>query len=166
MESVQTHIKDCFFLRTEQHHDSRGFFEELFNQSVYNLEAKQVNRSFSHQGTIRGIHISPYFKLITCISGSIFDVCVDLRKDSPSYLRHFSIVLDDENRTQLYCPPYCGHAFLALKESEIIYTQGGIFNQSCDVNVLWNDEAININWPVMDQYILSSKDSTAPRWMI
>lgn len=156
----ETKIKDCLVIEFTKNYDHRGHFEEIFNNH-YNISfPKQINHSFSKKGVLRGIHVSPYYKLISCIKGKIFDVCIDLRKDSESYLKNFSIVLEQGDNKQFLIPAFCGHAFLALEDSDIIYSQGGIFNKDLDLNVAWNDKKIKIDWPEMN-YIISEKDLNA-----
>jgi dTDP-4-dehydrorhamnose 3,5-epimerase len=153
----ETNVEDSFVFDFKRNHDNRGYFEEIFNPN-YNLQKpEQINHSFSYKGVLRGIHVSPYYKLVTCIRGKIFDVCVDLRKDSKSYLKSFSVILQQGDNKQFLIPAFCGHAFLALEDSDIIYFQGGVFNEHLDLNVIWSDKIIDIKWPEMN-YIISDKD--------
>ena len=161
MKKITTNIKDCFLIEIDRNFDHRGFFEELFNENFYEINVKQVSHSFSLKGTIRGIHISPYFKIVSCLKGKIFDVCVDLRKQSDSYLQYYCCIMDESQQFQMFCPAYCGHAFLALEDSTVVYSQGGVFNSTLDNNIFWKDPLINIQWPQLDSYILSEKDAIA-----
>lgn len=170
IKKSKTNIDNCFVIETIRHQDCRGYFEELFNYSLYSteincqLKVAQVNHSFSHKRTLRGIHVSPYYKLVHCLKGEIFDVCVDFRKESKTYLNYFSINLKENENKQLFIPPHCGHGFLAIKKSEIIYSQGGVFEKDLDINVAYNDLKINIDWPKM-KYIISEKDLNASEWI-
>ena len=160
----ETLIKDCFLVSAERHGDKRGFLQEVFNINEYPFVKtpwKQVNWSSSVKGTLRGIHVSPYGKLITCIKGEINDVAVDLRPDSATYLQWFAAVLNGDKPQQLYIPPYCGHAFLCLSENcTVVYLQEGVYSLEEEKTVGYNK--YNIPWAKMD-YILSVKDEEASR---
>jgi dTDP-4-dehydrorhamnose 3,5-epimerase len=158
----ETLIKDCFLVSVERHKDNRGFLQEVFNANEYPFVKtpwKQVNWSSSVKGTLRGIHVSPYGKLITCVKGRINDVAIDLRPESSTYLQWFSATLDAEVPQQLYIPSYCGHAFLCLSDDcTVVYLQEGTYDPDEEKTFGYNN--YNIPWPKMD-YILSDKDSLA-----
>ena len=154
-------ISDAKVFNPKRHHDNRGFFTELFDQNNFAFAVKQINHSYSIRGTLRGIHKAPFEKLVTCIQGRIFDVCVDLRQDSKTYLQHVAVELSAENGKQLLVPKDCGHAFLALEDSMVVYSQSDTYNPSGESSVRYDDPTLNIEWPVMD-YIISSKDAINP----
>lgn len=150
---LTTPIKDCLVFTPVVHKDRRGIFTEIYKfSSCNNFTTKQTNCSISKKGTLRGIHRAPYGKLVTCVKGEIYDVCVDLRPDSQTYNQYFSIYLNNINFQSLYIPPYCGHAFFSIKNSIIIYNQGEEYNASkdetycyCDYNITWPFEPLHIS---------------------
>lgn len=155
MSIIQTHISDCKVFYPEIFSDSRGHFTEIYNQSKMNILSLQINYSKSKYGVFRGIHRTPYSKLVTCVSGSIYDICVDLRSDSITYKKYFGIRLDSKVLNTIYIPPYCGHGFLALEDSMVIYSQADVYNKSLDETYCYKD--FNIDMP-FDPIILSDKD--------
>jgi dTDP-4-dehydrorhamnose 3,5-epimerase len=158
-EIIKTNIKDCVLLKPKIFNDNRGRFSETYkNQPNSIIECKQINYSYSHKGVIRGIHKTPYAKLITCALGQVFDVCVDLRKDSPTYLEHFGIKLNPESMQQLYIPKNCGHAFYSITESLVVYIQESLYDPNVDETFCYKN--YNIPWPDAAQ-IISEKDSKA-----
>ena len=163
--------------------DSRGFFLEEWNEVEWiklleENERKyhkfvQDNLSKSSKGVLRGLHfqIDPYpqSKLVRCISGEIFDVAVDLRKDSPTFGKWISATLSGDNFNQLWIPDGFAHGFLTL--SDIAFVQYKVTNnwsQECEKSLIWNDEGVNIDWPldIMDEtkIKLSDKDKNAPNF--
>jgi dTDP-4-dehydrorhamnose 3,5-epimerase len=105
---TNTHINDCYYYSPSIHTDHRGLFLEAYKASEFaNFLPSQTNCSISKKGTLRGIHRTPYAKLVTCVKGKIYDVCIDLRPDSKTYNQYFSIYLDDISFQSLYIPPYC-----------------------------------------------------------
>ena len=158
----KTHIKKIL-----SHEDSRGFFREIFQEVKYGDFAfvpKQVNHSLSNKNVLRGIHVAPFKKLVSCVSGSIFDVCVDLRPSSETYKQHFSIILNSENRKQILIPENCGHAFLALTDSaNVIYMQDDFYDPQKESSIICSDVVLDINWQIdFDELLISKKDKEAP----
>jgi len=153
-------IDDLRIYDLKKFHDDRGFFCELHNQYKNKFAVQQINQSFSKKGTLRGIHCTPFWKLITCIKGKVLDVCVDLRSKSKTYLQHYSVELSEDNNKQVYIPGFCGHAFLALEDSLIVYSQGDVYNPIVESSYRFDDPAFKIDWPKMD-YIISDKDLKA-----
>lgn len=156
--SVQTtHIKDCVLLQPNQFADNRGIFSEIFKESwLPSFKSAQSNYSFSKRGVLRGIHRTPYAKLVTCVKGTVYDVCLDLRKDSATYKQHFSICLSEYILNSLYIPAFCGHAFLALEDSILIYQQNQEYNPALDETYCYKN--FNINWPT-EPFLVSYRDS-------
>ena len=157
--------------------DDRGFFYESWNQELFNqligedINFKQDNHSSSNVGVLRGLHyqIEPKSqgKLVRCVSGSVFDVAVDIRESSATFGEWASIVLDNVNKLMIWIPAGFAHGFLSLEEnSEVIYKVSGLWSKEQDRTIRWNDKNININWPLKDincsQPSLSEKDSNAP----
>ena len=168
-------VEGSLVVECDRHFDSRGFFQELYNSEKYFPDSriiwKQVNCSSSKEGVLRGLHLAPYAKLVSCISGRIFDVCLDMRENSPTYLQHTWVELTAENKKQLFVPGGCAHGFLALKDSVITYLQAGTWIPKEEFNLRYDD--FGIQWPykygsmldrmfgMKDKYILSDKDANA-----
>ncbi|XP_036369587.1 methionine adenosyltransferase 2 subunit beta-like [Octopus sinensis] len=173
VEIFPTHVKDVYICHIKQFKDHRGKLCELFNMAKYPEEIKKffpiqqitcvTNRKFAH----RGLHIAAYSKLLTCIKGSVYDVVVDTRPDSSTYLQWVGVTLSEENGYQLLVPPDCGHGYLALEEGcAVVYCQGGCFLPSVpEKAVHLFDKAVSIDWPFIDQksnFLISEKDSKVP----
>jgi len=147
--------------------DGRGYFFESFNQSKYNINRNfvQDNISKSKRNVLRGLHYQlkhPQGKLVTVIKGKILDVAVDLRKSSPSFGMHKSIILSDENHKQFWIPEGFAHGFLTLEEENIIHYKCTDFYYPDDYNILrWNDEQLNIDWNITDIPTMTDKDREA-----
>jgi dTDP-4-dehydrorhamnose 3,5-epimerase len=164
MELMPTPIADCCVLVLDRYADSRGVLTELFRGSRYAGHGlptawTQINCSTSAKNVVRGIHIAPFAKLVACVQGRIFDVIVDVRPGSASYRRWVGEELSPTNGRQLYIPPGCGHAFMALEEqSTVVYAQTGEYNPAVERTINWRDPQLGITWPVADKYILSPRD--------
>jgi len=152
--------------------DNRGFFSETFN-SVHMVASgipevfKQDNHSFSKKGVIRGLHIqtsSPQGKLVRCIRGSIYDVAVDVRKDSKTFGCWFGTELSQKNGYMMYIPEGFAHGFMALEDSDVLYKCTEVWQPQSDRTILYDDPAIKINWLKMardhniEEFIVSQKD--------
>ncbi len=172
-------IKGPLLIKPRVFGDARGFFMESWNQQVFAsaLEADgqaaavfvQDNHSRSAKGVLRGLHYQvpphPQGKLVRCVLGEIFDVAVDLRRDSSSFRHWVAARLSGENHQQLWVPPGFGHGFLTLSEhAEVLYKTTDFWNRECEQAVRWNDPEIAIAWPSDDglQPQLSEKDAAAP----
>lgn len=156
MEIHSTHIDRCVWTEPFVFDDNRGLFSETFKSSILpGFKPVQTNYSFSKKGVLRGVHRTPYAKLVTCVQGTVYDVCVDLREDSLTYRQHFGICLSNIVLNSLYIPPYCGHAFLALEDSILVYQQDSEYDKAVDETYCWRD--YNIMWP-MTPSIISDKD--------
>lgn len=151
--------------------DSRGFFLETFHSEKYRdggipLPFVQDNHSHSAKGILRGLHYQitkPQGKLVYVVSGEIFDVAVDIRKNSPMFMKWFGTTLSARNRQQMYIPPGFAHGFCAMSDTvDVIYKCTDLFYPEFDRGIAWDDPDIGINWPV-DSPHLSSKDASAPR---
>jgi dTDP-4-dehydrorhamnose 3,5-epimerase len=125
----------------------------------------QDNQSLSQKGVLRGLHFqNPPFaqgKLVRVIKGSVLDVAVDIRKDSPTYGEHFSVELSEENKTILWIPPGFAHGFVTLEDDTIfIYKCTAVYNKESEGSLIWNDEDLNIDWRVVNP-LVSDKDIQA-----
>jgi dTDP-4-dehydrorhamnose 3,5-epimerase len=155
--------------------DERGYFAEIFRQSSFDervgrVDFVQDNQSLSvRRGTIRGIHFQtePYAqgKLVRCLAGRVFDVAVDLRRDSSSYGGWIAVTLTSEQANQLWIPAGFGHAFCSLEPNSIIhYRVTSYYSAECDRGVAWDDPDIGIEWPELaDPDTLSAKDRCQQR---
>lgn len=148
--------------------DSRGYFYESYNQNAFeNAGIKdnfvQSNQSLSQKGVLRGMHfqIPPHdqSKLVRVIRGAVLDVVVDIRQGSPTYGKHFSIELSEENKTMLYIPSGFAHGFLTLRDETLFsYKCGTFYNKDAEQGLMWNDSEIGIDWKI-ENPILSEKDT-------
>lgn len=150
--------------------DARGFFVENFELGRYQsagmkLPFVQDNHSRSQRGVLRGLHYQlryPQGKLVRAARGTVFDVAVDIRRGSPQFGRHFSILLDDVTCQQLYIPPGFAHGFCVVSEiADFEYKCTDTYHPEDDGGVLWNDPALAIPWPVATPS-LSTKDQNYP----
>jgi dTDP-4-dehydrorhamnose 3,5-epimerase len=164
-------LKDVIIIDPEIFGDSRGSFRETYKKSEFHnygitVDFIQDNYSISSKGVLRGIHFQsePYSqaKLIRITSGSVFDIAIDLRKNSPNFGKWFGIELSVDNGTMLYIPEGFGHGFLTLEDNtHFQYKCSQEYNGSADGGIYYNDPDIAIEWPKMD-YIISDKDMNLP----
>ena len=165
-------LPGAYIIELERHEDNRGFFARTWCNHEFHGKGlasavMQCNLSYNHKhGTLRGLHLQlPPFaeaKLVRCIRGAIYDVTVDLRIGSPSYLKWFGIELNDENYASLYVPPGLAHGFLTLyDETEVYYQMSEFYAPDYGVGVRWNDPCFNINWPEKVR-VISAKDRALP----
>ena len=152
--------------------DARGFFFESFNakdfQSAVGVKVDfvQDNHSKSARGVLRGLHYQikhPQGKLVRVVAGEVFDVAVDIRRNSPSFGRWMGAHLSAENHRQIWIPPGFAHGFLVLSESaEFLYKTTDYWYPEHERSLIWNDPQINIKWPSSTRPVLSAKDEVAP----
>lgn len=166
MEIEKTKIEGVLIMTPTVYVDERGYFFESFNQKqcadLGVTEFVQDNESQSAAGVLRGLHyqLPPYEqgKLVRVVSGSILDVAVDIRPDSPTLGEYVAVKLDDEQKQQLWIPPGLAHGFLSLADDTIInYKCTNYYDQSSELGIKWNDATLGIDWGVA-QPILSEKD--------
>lgn len=170
MQVITTPIPDLFVVQPKVFEDPRGYFFESYNRTNFtqhniDVEFVQDNQSLSQKGVLRGLHFQapPYAqgKLVRVITGGVLDVAVDIRKNSASYGKYFSIVLDEKNKTMLWIPPGFAHGFLTLADNTIFsYKCTNGYNKESEGAVLWNDPAIGIDWGITSPQ-LSEKDKEA-----
>jgi dTDP-4-dehydrorhamnose 3,5-epimerase len=165
MKINKTYIEDLLIIEPQLFKDERGFFYESYNKNNLdiNIVFVQDNESKSYKGVIRGLHFqTPPFeqtKLVRCISGSIFDVAVDLRKNSKTYGKSFSIELSSENNKQLLVPKGFAHGFQVLSNEAIVnYKVDEYYNPDSDSGIIWNDKDLSIDWNINLKPIISEKD--------
>ena len=167
MKINKTFIENLLIIEPQLFKDDRGFFYESYNKNnldkVVNVIFVQDNESKSNKGVIRGLHFQkpPYAqtKLIRCISGSILDVAVDLRKNSKTYGKSFSVELSCENNKQLFVPKGFAHGFQVISDEAIVnYKVDNFYNPKSDSGIIWNDKDLSIDWSLDLKPILSEKD--------
>ena len=171
-EFEKQNIKDVILIKPKVFGDNRGFFLESYKKSDFeangiSVEFNQDNHSKSSKHVLRGLHYqaNPYSqaKLVRCIRGRIYDVAVDLRKESETYKKYVKVELSEENKCMLFIPQGFAHGFVVLsEEAEIIYKASGEYNPEADRGVFWKDKDLNINWEIDFEPILSLKDQNLP----
>lgn len=173
MEVAETKLKGCFILQPKVFKDSRGYFVESFNKTVFkektgvDIDFVQDNQSSSSYGTIRGLHLQTgkhaQAKLVRVLEGEVLDIAVDVRPDSPTYLQHVAVVLSAENMKQLFIPRGFLHGFAALSETAtFFYKCDNLYNKESELGTAYNDPQFNIDWMIPeDQRVLSEKDLIA-----
>ena len=166
---TNTKIEGMFLVEPAVFEDNRGYFMETYNENDfkdagYDLTFVQDNQSKSSKGVLRGLHLQvnyPQGKLVRVIKGEVFDVGVDLRKDSDTYGEWFGAILSDENKKQLFIPEGFVHGFLVLSdEAEFVYKCTEFYHGDDEGGIKWDDPDIGIDWPLddIDEIILSDKD--------
>lgn len=167
-EFKRLEIPEVILITSKQFLDNRGYIEELYKESDFKnyipCNFPQINHSFSKAGVIRGLHfqLNPKAqgKLVTVLSGKIFDVAVDLRVGSPNYKKWVGVTLTPG--MLLWIPAGFAHGFAALEDSHVVYMVTKEFSKEHDSGIAWNDEEIGVKWPV-ENPILSEKDKALPR---
>lgn len=168
MKVVASAIPEVLLIEPAVFEDSRGFFFESFNQQAFNratgldLQFVQDNHSRSLVGVLRGLHYQvcrPQGKLVRVVRGSIFDVAVDLRKDSPRFGQWVGEELSEQNRRQKWVPPGFAHGFLVTSDfADVLYKTTDYYVPEFERGICWNDPAVGIGWPLSSEPILSLKD--------
>jgi dTDP-4-dehydrorhamnose 3,5-epimerase len=167
MEVIETNLKGLVVIKPKVFEDERGYFFESYNKSTFsnsglNLDFVQDNQSLSQKGVLRGLHFQnpPHAqgKLVRVIKGSVFDVAVDIRKQSPTYGQWYGIELTEKNKWMLYIPEGFAHGFATLEDNTIFsYKCTNIYNKPAEGCILWNDKDLNIDWKI-ENPLLSAKD--------
>jgi dTDP-4-dehydrorhamnose 3,5-epimerase len=168
MKFNETVLKSAYTIDLDKREDERGFFARLFCINEFDVEGMdrnvvQINNSLSKdKGTLRGIHyqLNPKAetKIVRCIKGSLWDVIVDLRPDSPTFLQWFGETLSAENRRMMFVPKGFGHGFITLEpDTEVIYLVTEFYSPEHERGLRWNDPNIGIEWPI-EPVIISEKD--------
>ena len=171
----KTTLNDSYVIDLEKREDDRGFFARFFCKEEFiskniNPEIVQINNSLSKdKATLRGIHyqLAPKSetKLVRCLKGSLWDVIVDLRPTSKTYLGWFGETLSADNRKMMYVPEGFGHGFITLEpDTEVIYMVSEFYSPDYERGLRWNDPLINIEWPIQPE-IISEKDMNHPNYM-
>ena len=158
---LKTKFKDLFVVNNKNHKDKRGYFKELLLEKKIKKNFPFFVMSYSKKSVLRGLHIqkkNPQGKYISVIKGKVFDVSLDLRKKSKTFGKVFTIILSEKNSKSLFIPAGFAHGFCALdKENYIVYNCTKYRNQESEVGIKYNDEDLNIKWPIKKP-IVSLKD--------
>ena len=158
---TKTKFKDLFLIQQDRFLDNRGYFKELIKENNFNLKFPFVVMSYSKKDVIRGLHIqtkNSQGKFLSVIKGKIFDVALDLRKNSRTYGKYFSCILSEKNSKSIYIPPGFAHGFCGLdKENYVIYSCTKYRNSRTEVGIKFDDPFLKIKWPVKKP-IISKKD--------
>jgi len=171
MQLTPTAIPDVLILQPKVFGDERGFFFESYNRRAFreatgiDMDFVQDNHSKSACNVLRGLHYQvgrPKGKLVRVTQGRVFDVAVDIRRDSPTFGRHVAVELSAENKTQLWIPPGLAHGFLVLSDTaEFLYKTTDYYAPECERSIRWDDPDLAIDWPLATPPLLSSKDAAA-----
>lgn len=167
MNIIDTRIPDVKLLEPKVFGDERSFFmetfrDEWFRQNVAERTFVQENHSKSTQGVLRGLHYqteNTQGKLVRVVSGEVFDVAVDMRRDSPTFGHWVGEVLSADNKRQLWVPEGFAHGFYVLSdEAEFVYKCTDYYNPNAEHSLIWNDATVGIDWPLLGEPSLSAKD--------
>lgn len=172
LEVIREPIPGLLVIKPKIFRDERGFFLETWQRNKYKeigikSDFVQDNWSRSTKGILRGLHFqkqNPQGKLVSVRTGVVFDVAVDIRKDSPSFGKWHSEILSDDNHLQMYIPPGFAHGFCVISEiADFEYKCTDYYRQEDESGIVWDDKNLNINWPKLD-FIVSDKDLKLPNF--
>lgn len=172
MKLARTTVEGAYLLAFPRISDERGYFQRVWCEATMrehglNDRISQINTSFCEEaGTLRGLHLqSPpaaEVKIVQCLKGSAFEVLVDLREDSPTYLNWFGIELNELDQRQLYVPEGCAHGYQALVDGTVVqYSASAPYSPELEYGVRWDDPVIGMEWPLEPLHV-TEKDSTWP----
>ena len=169
---TKTKIEGVYIIEPKVFGDDRGYFMETYNENDFkkagiDIKFVQDNQSKSRKGVLRGLHYQkqyPQAKLVRVIKGEVFDVAVDLRKNSKTYGQWVGVILTEENKKQFLIPRGFAHGFLVLSETaEFVYKCDEFYHPEDEGGIMYNDESLNIAWPHIDgEIILSERDKNHP----
>lgn len=167
MEYLKTEIEGVYIIIPKRFGDERGYFSETFKQEEFNENVGEIifiqdNESYSSYGVLRGIHFQTgeysQAKIVRVVEGTVLDVAVDLRKDSPTFGKYVAVELSAENGKQLFIPRHFGHAFLVLSEhAKFVYKVDNKYAPDHECSLAYNDPDVNIQWPIQNP-LVSKKD--------
>lgn len=173
MKAKATQIPGVLIVEPVVFGDDRGFFLESFNESAIrdigiDTHFVQDNHSRSGHNVLRGLHYQinqPQGKLVRVVSGRVFDVAVDIRRDSPTFGKWVGVELSAENKRIFWIPPGLAHGFVVLSDSaDFLYKATDYYDQKSERTILWNDPDLGIEWPISGQPIISAKDAAGKRF--
>lgn len=167
----KTAIEGVYIITPKVYGDDRGYFMETYKKSDFaqagiTCDFMQDNQSKSRKGVLRGLHFQkthPQAKLVRVIKGEVYDVAVDLRKDSATYGKYVGVLLSEENKKQFFVPRGFAHGFMVLsEEAEFVYKCDDLYHPEDEGGLIYNDKTVNIDWPEGFNVILSEKDKNFP----
>ncbi len=168
---IETSISGVYVIESKKYGDNRGYFMETYKEKDFkeaglNYNFIQDNQSRSRKGVLRGLHFQkkfPQAKLVRCIEGEVFDVCVDLRKGSSTYGKWEGVILSAEKGNQFMIPRGFAHGFVVLSDTATFcYKCDELYHPEDEGGIMWNDPDIGVKWPYDDELILSEKDKHHP----
>lgn len=174
MKLEKTPLQDCFILKPRVFHDQRGSFCETYNKKIFEevtglkIDFVQDNQSTSSRGVLRGLHYQEgdmaQAKLVRVIKGKVLDIVVDLRKNSKSFGKSFSLILDDQEHLQLFVPRGFAHGFITLSEDSIFaYKCDNLYDKASERGIIYNDATLDLDWHLSEEeFIVSEKDLALP----
>ena len=158
---IKTKFKDVFVIKNQTFKDKRGYFKEILRENKIKKKFPFLVMSYSKKNVIRGLHLQnkkSQGKFVSVIKGKIYDIVLDLRKNSKTYGKYCSIILSENNSKSLYVPPGFAHGFCALdRENYIIYSCTNYWHKKSEIGIKYNDKELNIKWPTK-KTIISNKD--------
>ena len=174
MNLIHTKLEGCFVLEPNIIGDERGYFYESYNKNTFDrltgldVNFVQDNQSFSKRGVLRGLHYQydemAQAKLVRVLSGSVLDVAVDLRRESPTFTHYIAVELSAKNKKQLFIPRGFAHGFLVLSETaEFSYKCDNFYSKAHEGGIIYNDKTLDIDWQLaVDELVISEKDAILP----
>ena len=167
MRFEKTEIPDVYIIHPTIYRDQRGYFFEIFNTKDEVFHIVQENQSKSKYGVIRGLHYQkPPFnqaKIVSVVKGEVLDVIVDIRTDSPTFGKHFSIILNGTNKLQLFVPRGFAHGFVTLSKDAIFqYKVDNFYASNLDAGIRFDDKILNIDWKIKRKLNISERDMKLP----
>ena len=174
MELQKTPLKDCFILKPNVYRDERGLFYETYNKKNFEkvtgltVDFVQDNQSISSKGVLRGLHFQKgalaQAKLVRVVKGKVLDIVVDVRKNSETFGKSFSIILDDMEHLQLFVPRGFAHGFITLSDQSIFsYKCDNYYDKSSESGIIYNDATLALDWHLPEEeFIISEKDLELP----
>lgn len=174
MELQPTILKDCFILKPSVFLDHRGTFFESFSKKRFkeisglDIDFVQDNQSISTKGVLRGLHFQfgkmAQAKLVRVAKGKVLDIVVDIRKDSPTFGKSFSTILDDQENLQLFIPRGFAHGFITLSEESVfVYKCDNYYDSQSESGIIYNDATLLLDWHLSEEaFIISEKDKNLP----
>ena len=170
MKIIKTEIEGLLIIKPKVFEDERGYFFESWSKAAFenaglDINFVQDNQSLSSKSVVRGLHFqNPPFaqgKLVQVLKGSVLDVAIDIRKNSPTYGKYLSVHLSEENKTMFWIPPGFAHGFSTLEDNTMFsYKCSGVYNKESEGSLMWNDTDLNIDWQIKNP-IISEKDQNS-----
>ena len=161
MKILKTKFKDLLIYKKDTFKDNRGYFRELYLEKHFKTKFPFDVMSYSKKNVLRGLHLqlkNPQAKLVTVLKGQIFDVCVDCRKNSKTFGKYFSIILNEKENTSILIPEGFAHGFYSMSNNVILhYKCSNYRNEKSEVGIIWDDKKLKIKWP-SKKPIISKKD--------